>query len=122
MRVLPITIWANWIYDNPGVDSDTDDYYGERTVCYVSGDSTYMCDTTVDSSVSPWDTTWVCYWDYDVADTVWRTGDGVPDFQGASPPPSPSSYTLVAGGKRTKGLRVEPTVGKVRVIWNGVLS
>jgi len=114
--------WAEWIYDNPGVDTDSDGYFGTFTVCRVSGDSVEVCDTTIDSSVVPPDTSIACRWDYDVADTIWRKGDGVPDFQGASPPPSPSTYTLVVGGKRTKGLRVEPTVGKIRVIWNGVLS
>jgi len=114
--------WAEWIYDNPGVDTDSDGYAGTFTVCRISGDSTYKCDTTVDSSTQPWDTSIACHWDYDVADTIWRKGDGVPDFQGASPPPSPSTYTLLFNGERTRGLRVEPTVGMVRVIWNGVLS
>jgi hypothetical protein len=26
-------VWADWIYDNPGVDSDTDGYAGEYRVC-----------------------------------------------------------------------------------------
>ena len=52
-------LWAGWVYDNPGVDSDSDGYYGEFTVCDMG----------------------------DVSDTIWRTGDGVPDLRAASPPP-----------------------------------
>jgi hypothetical protein len=99
--------WAEWIYDNPGVDSDSDGYAGEKTICNLGEDSTLKCDTTVDSAA---DTLIIdCYWEFDVADTIWRKGDGIPDFQGASPPPAPM-------------VRVEPSVGKVRIIWNGVRS
>ncbi len=58
------SLWAGWIYDNPGVDSDSDGYRGEFTVCDMG----------------------------DWADTIWRTGDGVPDYCAASPPPPPTFW------------------------------
>jgi len=103
--------WADWVYDNPGVDTDSDGYAGEYTVCNLGGDSTFVCDTTWDSSVTPPAITeTVCYWDFEHADTIWRKGDGVPDFRGASPPPRPILHT------------VETRVGSVRMIWNGAMT
>jgi len=40
-------------------------------------------------------------------DTIWYKGDGKPDFRGASPPPPPK-------------VRLEPRVGAVRVLFNGL--
>lgn len=116
-------MWAEWIYDNPGVDSDSDGYAGEYLVCDLGQDSTWLCDTLVDSSADP-DTNYVeCYWDYATVDTVWRKGDGVPDFRGAFPPPNPSTYHFVnQHGDTLPGLRVFPEVGKIRLVWNGVMS
>lgn len=113
--------WADWIYDNPGVDTDEDSFYGEYTICNAGGDS------VIDSVDTIWDSTQIPpvvldtinYVTYLVADTIWRKGDGVPDFQGASPPPAPSTYTSHKG---KQGLRVEPGVGEIKLIWNGVLS
>ncbi|MEW5795590.1 MAG: hypothetical protein AB1772_04435 [Candidatus Zixiibacteriota bacterium] len=115
--------WAGWVYDNPGFDTDSDGYAGEFTICNLSGDSTIVCDTLIDTSAEP-DTDYVqCRWEYAVADTVWRTGDGIPDFRGAGPPPNPSTYTFVNGdGDTVRGLRVFPEVGSVRLVWNGVMS
>jgi hypothetical protein len=113
--------WADWIYDNPGVDTDSDGYSGEYTVCYKGGDSTLMYDTTIDSSTVPPTITVDTFWAYELADTVWRKGDGVPDFQGASPPPAPASLTSPLN-PNIRGLRVYPSTGKVRVVWNGVRS
>lgn len=114
-------IWADWIYDNPGVDTDSDGYAGEFTVCNLgdSSEYTWRCDTTWDSSIIPpeiMDT--ICWKDFDLADTVWRKGDGVPDFRGATPPPGPATYSY----NGVRGLRVETGVSTVRVRWNGVLS
>ncbi|MBU0984720.1 MAG: hypothetical protein KKA42_12660, partial [candidate division Zixibacteria bacterium] len=109
--------WADWIYDNPGVDTDSDGYAGEATICSRGGDSTLRIDTFYDTLN---DTAIVSYdsvWDYELADTIWRKGDGVPDFRGASPPPAPTAYT---SSKGVPGLRVEPQIGAVRVMWNGV--
>ncbi len=116
-------IWAEWIYDNPGVDTDSDGYAGEFTVCYLGGDSALLCDTLIDTTANP-DTSYIhCYWVYDAADTVWRKGDGVPDFKGAAPPPNPSTYSFVNRfGDTLRGLRVYPETGTVRVLWNGVMS
>jgi hypothetical protein len=75
------TMWARWIYDNPGVDTDNDGYFGEFRVCVY------------DSVLT--DTGWVVT----VADTQWHRGDGVPDFRGAAPPPAPEIWvtSLVCG-------------------------
>jgi len=116
-------MWAEWIYDNPGVDTDSDGYAGEFRICNLSNDSTLLCDTVVDTSADP-DTPYVhCYWAYEVADTIWYKGDGVPDFRGTAPPPNPSTYSFVNRfGDTCRGLRAYPEVGKVRVVWNGVIA
>lgn len=115
--------WADWIYDNPGVDSDHDSNYGEFKVCNLGSDSTLTgVDTTLDTvNTDPLviDTTLDSIWEYDLADTIWYRGDNVPDFQGASPPPGPATYTSYEG---VAGLRVKPSVGKIRVLWNGAAS
>jgi len=101
--------WAQWIYDNPGIDTDEDGYSGEFTVCNAGNDSTLVCDTLVDSSANP-DTSYVqCRWAYSVADTIWRSGDGVPDFRGAMPPSAPV-------------VRVFPSDCRLRIVWNGLRS
>jgi len=71
-------IWAEWVYDNPGVDTDGDGYRGEFTIC-MTGES---------------------------HDTVWRRGDGVPDYCATSPPPTPAFW-------------LEPGERAIRVRWNG---
>ncbi|MFQ5499377.1 MAG: hypothetical protein ACE5FH_06865 [Candidatus Zixiibacteriota bacterium] len=67
-------LWADWIYDNPGVDSDNDGYAGEFRVCVHES-------TFVDGQ-----------WTATDADTVWYKGDGVPDWRGAAPPPAPDFW------------------------------
>ncbi|MCH7878990.1 MAG: hypothetical protein IH914_06735, partial [candidate division Zixibacteria bacterium] len=42
-------------------------------------------------------------------DTVWLSGDGIPDFRGISPPLSPD-------------IQFSPRVGKILLEWNGLLS
>ncbi|UCG62110.1 MAG: hypothetical protein JSV52_02145 [Candidatus Zixiibacteriota bacterium] len=69
--------WARWVYDNPGVDTDGDDYAGEFTVCD--------------------------------GDTIYTTGDGIPDWRCAEPPPPPKVW-------------LEPTVNGIRVRFNGTVS
>ncbi len=66
-------MWAQWIFDNPGVDTDGDGDSGK--VRWVI-DSTNM------------DSTGFFY-----------AGDGVPDFRGASPPPPPEVRVLPDFGK-----------------------
>ncbi|MCH7947844.1 MAG: hypothetical protein IIC66_08615, partial [candidate division Zixibacteria bacterium] len=92
--------WAGWIYDNPGVDTDSNGYAGEMRFCAI--DSAIEL---IDSSVTPWDTVYT----YIKVDTTFATGDGVPDFRGASPPPAPKLF-------------IEPSVGKIRVRFNGYRS
>ncbi len=116
--------WADWIYDNPGVDTDKDSFYGEYKICNLGEDSSLTrVDTTYDtlpgSEPLVVDTLLDSIWEYVLADTIWFRGDGVPDFQGASPPPGPSTQTSHLG---VSGLRVEPSVGTIRVIWNGAAS
>lgn len=87
--------WASWVYDNPGVDTDSNGYFGKYRVCVYdsmevgSGDSTQWLPTR--------------------ADTTWYEGDGIPDFKGAGPPPAPR-------------IRVIPGNGKLTVRWNGYYS
>jgi hypothetical protein len=66
--------WAEWVYDNPGVDSDGDGYSGEFRRSGI--------------------------------DTFWTKGDGVPDYRGAGPPPTPV-------------VRLYPTTAEIVVRWNG---
>ena len=93
--------WAGWIYDNPGVDTDSNGYAGEMRFCVL--DSAIE---SIDSSATPdWDTTYL----YLKVDTTFASGDGVPDFRGASPPPAPALF-------------IEPTIGEIRVRFNGYRS
>ncbi|MBN1212168.1 MAG: hypothetical protein JXA92_06275 [candidate division Zixibacteria bacterium] len=82
--------WASWIYDNPGVDTDGDDYYGKYRVCDGSPDKKNPTDSIDDGG-------------------HWYEGDGVPDFRGAGPPPSPK-------------IRIIPSVGRLVIRWNGYYS
>jgi len=100
-------VWASWLYDNPGVDSDSDGYSGKYRICAY--DSTFEYDTISTDPIVV-ETTLV----YLDADTLYYEGDGVPDFRGVSPPPPPE-------------MRVIPEVddynyGRLRVQWNGLLS
>ena len=76
-------IWAEWIFDNPGYDTDGDRDSGLARwfVNSIGTDSTY----------------------------AFYKGDGVPDFRGAAPPPSPK-------------IRVTPGFGKLIVRWNGQVT
>ncbi len=101
--------WASWIYDNPGVDTDGDGYYGRFRVCINDSnmidtvlDTFYSDDSSIIDSIIPRE------FFIDV-DTIFFEGDGVPDFRGASPPPEPT-------------VRLEPLPGKIIVRWNGLRS
>jgi hypothetical protein len=111
--------WASWIYDNPGVDTDGDLDFGEKFIC---GNDSIKSDSTKKDSVweeGTWKYTWKYSWLYTDADTCWIVGDGVPDFKGASPPPSPSSWSNVRG---ISAMRILPATGKVTVRFNGMRS
>ncbi|MFZ5979434.1 MAG: hypothetical protein ACOYVF_02280, partial [Candidatus Zixiibacteriota bacterium] len=73
--------WASWIYDNPGYDTDGDFYRGVFEFCCVG----------------------------DTCDTVWRSGDGIPDFRGATPPPAPELWA-------------ETETSSIILRWNGLAS
>jgi len=73
--------WASWVYDNPGRDTDDAGYFGKFRTCVENN----------------------------VVDTFWYEGDGVPDFEGAGPPPAPR-------------LRVIPSPGRLTVRWNGYFT
>ena len=70
--------WASWVYDNPGVDTDGDGYYGKYRLC-------------LDGLRSPADSVAV--------DTFWYEGDNVPDFRGAGPPSPPKMHVIPSWGK-----------------------
>ena len=74
--------WASWVYDNPGVDTDGDGDFGDKF---------RVVEDTLTGEV----------------DTVYYEGDGIPDFDGPPPPPSPE-------------LRYSTIPGKVQIKWNGM--
>ena len=84
-------LWAQWVYDNPGVDTDGDGYLGEYHICVT--DSVLIGGN----------------WTIAKAETTYYRGDGIPDWKGAQPPPSPKVW-------------VEPQLNGVRVRWNGSRS
>ncbi len=86
--------WANWVFDNPGVDTDGD---GDSGSCRIIIDT---LPGSLPGSDLPYhlDTTY-----------FWYRGDGVPDFRGASPPPAPR-------------VKITPEFGRLKVRWNGQIS
>ncbi|MEE8577696.1 MAG: hypothetical protein V3T31_10610, partial [candidate division Zixibacteria bacterium] len=87
--------WADWVYDNPGVDTDGDGDFGDLAWC-LDADA-YFEDGSFDTSFSY------------TNDAPYIRGDGVPDFRGASPPPAPKIW-------------VEATTHEVTVRFNGSMS
>jgi hypothetical protein len=71
--------WADWVYDNPGVDTDGDGFRGNEGTHF---------------RITP------------AGDTFWFKGDGVPDFAGPPPPPSPD-------------LTFQTAQNRIEVIWSG---
>lgn len=100
-------MWASWIYDNPGYDTDGDGYKGKYRICAY--DSVMLIDTIqIDPPVI--ETVYV----YTQADTLWYEGDGVPDFRGAAPPPAPIVWIYPRV--------VDNNAGEMVVRWNGFWS
>jgi len=67
-------MWARWVYDNPGVDTDSDGYAGKSRICVL-------------------DSAWIDgQWVPTLADTSYYTGDGVPDWRAVTPPPAPTFW------------------------------
>lgn len=87
--------WARWIFDNPGIDTDGNGDSGNFVWRCRVGDSTRY----VPSDQSPPS-------DADSCEKVYTSGDGVPDFNGAAPPPAPK-------------VKVYPDFGKLCIRWNG---
>ncbi|PKK83848.1 MAG: hypothetical protein CVT49_06245 [candidate division Zixibacteria bacterium HGW-Zixibacteria-1] len=116
-------MWAAWIYDNPGVDSDGDGYRGKYRICIYDSTLT-TCYDTISYDPLQIDTS-SCYMATQ-ADTVYYEGDRVPDFRGASPPPAPQLWVINDDGDTLRS-RVLPSVnefnqGLLRVRWNGMRS
>ncbi|MEW6412405.1 MAG: hypothetical protein AB1483_08020 [Candidatus Zixiibacteriota bacterium] len=88
-------MWAKWIYDNPGYDTDGDGDSGKFDICVY--DSIYSNGLWIPTS----------------ADTVYYAGDGIPDWRAAAPPPPPTVWiTPIIGGfhVRFNGQRSETDV------------
>ncbi len=86
--------WAEWIFDNPGVDTDSDGYAGEYRVCVLDS-------VLIDGQ-----------WVISLADTTYHRGDGVADWRGVQPPPAPVFWVepqLNAIRIRFNGQRSETT-------------
>ncbi len=94
-------LWAHQVFDNPGVDTDGDGYAGKVRVC-CGGYAAYTLDNVEDIVTIPG-------YDPDDCTVSWYTGDGVPDFASAGPPPRPEFW-------------LEPSVGSFRVRINGQRS
>ena len=71
-------LWAGWVYDSPGLDTNNDGYRGKYRI--------------VDN------------------DTLYYTGDGIPDYQGPPPPTPPSE------------LKYETKTGSITIRWNGQIT
>lgn len=115
-------IWASWIYDNPGYDTDGDGNAGDFRIC---GYDSVLVYETVSEDPLVIDT----FWEYTDADTLWYRGDGVPDFRGASPPPPPELWKVDTTDEKhdTLGTKfvtriAEHNQGEIRVRWNGLKS
>ncbi|HWR83075.1 MAG TPA: hypothetical protein VN285_07220 [Candidatus Deferrimicrobium sp.] len=101
------SVWASWIYDNPGVDTDGDGWAGPYEI--KIRDSTIVDSDCVEDTITD---TIICTYDYLKVDTIYLEGDGVPDFRGATPPPAPEVWIESSPGAlhvRFNGLRSETT-------------
>jgi hypothetical protein len=103
------TLWAKWIFDNPGVDTDGDGYKGKYYVsCF--GPRMDHIDTIVTEGGVIYDTVYICTRE----DTLYYKGDGVPDFRAAFPPQTPefSLHPWID----------EFNQGVIDIHWNGLRS
>lgn len=117
------SVWASWLYDNPGVDSDGNGFRGKYRICGY--DSLYICDyDTVQLEPLIIDT--LCGYQYTDLDTFWYEGDGVPDFRGASPPSPPTLWVIDDNGDTLKS-KIYSSInefnqGELAIRWNGFYS
>ena len=84
------SVWAGWVYDNPGVDSDGD---GSAGLFWL------IEDTLPNGEI--------------VIDTFYYAGDGVPDFRAATAPPPPVIRFATTRGMvqlRWNGLDTETSI------------
>lgn len=107
------SLWASWIYDNPGYDTDGDGYKGKYRVCVYDSIPDTLGKPIVGSGVAKISADTVIIEDgwIKFAEISYYEGDGIPDFRGATPPPAPR-------------LRIFPSVdefnrGQLRIRWNG---
>ncbi len=101
--------WASWIYDNPGVDTDDDGYFGgaiggdkcrDTSIFFeeycVELPGTVFCDTNH-------------WWRIQVCDSLYYCGDGVPDLRTPPPPPAPK-------------VEVHSETNRITLTWSGKAS
>lgn len=103
-------LWAGWIFDNPGIDTDGDGYRGKYHIFCMNPKITRI-DTFI---VSPGDTLIDTTIECTFSDTMYYAGDGVPDFRGAEPPTPPE-------------FKLSPRIneyyqGEITIRWNGYVS
>lgn len=94
---------ASRIFDNPGVDTDGDGYFGKVHECFL--------DSALVDSV----------WEYTVIESTWYEGDGVPDYKSAGPPPPPDFWISSAVNGvhiRFNGFKSETT----RDVFSGLID
>ncbi|MFH2037559.1 MAG: hypothetical protein ABIJ45_14255 [Candidatus Zixiibacteriota bacterium] len=103
-------LWADWVYDNPGVDTDND---GNRGNYYISCINPKFI--RIDSNiVTPYDTVFDTVFECTFSDTLFYKGDGVPDFKGALPPPNPDFRIYTELDTLTQ-------LGTMVINWNGLI-
>lgn len=100
------TRWANFIYDNPGYDSNNDGDSGRYFWEVKINDVTYCFREDNTTATGPDDYPLLPDSLRNIADKVYYLGDGIPDFRGAAPPPSPV-------------LNVISGYGTLKIRWNG---
>lgn len=99
--------WADWVFDNPGVDTDHDGIRGRAYLVNCSGVDTVRYDTTIIGN--PPETTIVPITVSSGCDSVFYKGDGVPDWHGPQAPPAPQ-------------FELTTTPGKAIMRWNGAFT
>ena len=101
------TLWATWVFDNPGVDSDGDGNRGKYHI-FCLNPKISRIDTIINSPADTiFDTVFTCLY----GDTMFYQGDGVPDFRGALPPERPEIKTFPRVNEFNEG--------EIVIKWNG---
>lgn len=100
--------WADWVFDNPGVDTDHDGNRGRAYLVNCDAVDTVRVDTVI-TGANPPETTLVPVTLASGCDSVFYKGDGVPDFRGPQAPPPPV-------------FQLTSIPGKVILRWNGAFT